>query len=125
MTSKIVKPTMGFWLISGRALLMKLEAKPFQIAVIRVYAPTQGHSEEEGEEFHEQISNTLKDVKSQEMLITMGDWNAKFGRENIQGVTGGFGLGGMDERGKRLIEFCLENSLFITNTTFQQSVRRL
>ena len=31
----------------------------------------------------------------------------------------------MNERGKRLIEFCQENSLVITNTTFQQNARRL
>ena len=59
------------------------------------------------------------------MLIIMGDWNAKVGREKIQGVTGGFGLGEMNERGKRLIEFCQENSLVITNTTFQQNAKRL
>ena len=125
MTSEIAKSMMGFWPISDRAMLMKLDAKPFKIAVIQVYAPTQDHSEEEVEEFYEQINNALKYVKSDEMLMIMGDWNAKVGREKIQGVTGGFGLGEMNERGKRLIEFCQENSLVITNTTFQQNARRL
>ena len=125
MTSEIAKSMMGFWPISDRAMLMKLDTKPFKITVIQVYAPTQDHSEEEVEEFYEQINNALKYVKSDEMLIIMGDWNAKVGRENIQGVTGGFGLGEMNERGKRLIEFCKENSLVITNTTFQQNARRL
>ena len=118
MTSEIAKSTMGFWPISDRTMPMQLDAKLFKIAVIQVYAPTQDHSEEEVEEFHEQINNALKDVKSQEMLIIMRDGNAKVGRKKIQWVTGGYGLGGMDERGKRLLEFCQENSLVIKNTIF-------
>ena len=125
MKNEIAKSMIGFWPISDRAMSMKLDAKSVKIAVIQVYAPTQDHSEEEVEEFYEQIKNALKYVKSQEMLIVIGDWNAKVRREKVPGVTGGFGLGEINERGKRLIEFCQENSLANTNTTFQQSLRRL
>ena len=118
MTSEIAKSTIGFWPISDRTMPMQLDAKLFKIAVIQVYAPTQDHSEEEVEECHEQINNALKDVKSQEMLIIMRNGNAKVGRKKIQWMTGGYGLGGMDERGKRLLEFCQENSLIIKNTIF-------
>ena len=41
------------------------------------------------------------------------------------GVTGKFGLGVQSEAGQRLIEFCQENTLVITNTLFQQHKRRL
>ena len=41
------------------------------------------------------------------------------------GVTGKFGLGIRNEAGQRLIEFCQENALVITNTLFQQHKRRL
>ena len=40
-------------------------------------------------------------------------------------VTGKFGLGIWNEAGQRLIEFCQENALVITNTLFQQHKRRL
>ena len=36
-----------------------------------------------------------------------------------------FGLGGQNEAGQRLIEFCQENALVIANTLFQQHKRRL
>ena len=36
-----------------------------------------------------------------------------------------FGLGVQKEAGQRLIEFCQENKLVITNTLFQQHKRRL
>ena len=51
--------------------------------------------------------------------------NAKVGSQETPGVTGKFGLGIRNETGQRLIEFCQENSLVITNTLFQQHKRRL
>ena len=47
-----------------------------------------------------------------------GDWNAKVGSQETPGVTGKFGLGIWNEAGQRLIEFCQENALVITNTLF-------
>ena len=37
------------------------------------------------------------------------------------GITGKFGLGVRNEAGQRLIEFCQENALVITNTLFQHT----
>ena len=55
----------------------------------------------------------------------IGDWNAKVGSQETPGVTGKFGLGVRNEAGQRLIEFCQESALVITNTLFQQHKRRL
>jgi len=52
-------------------------------------------------------------------------WNAKVGSQETPGVTGKFGLGIRNEAGQRLMEFCQENALVITNTLFQQHKRRL
>ena len=62
----------------------------------------------------------MKDV-----LIIIGDWNAKEGSQEIPGVTGKFVLGVQNEAGQRLIEFCQENALVIANTLFQQYKRRI
>ena len=51
--------------------------------------------------------------------------DAKVGRQETPGVTGKFALGIRNEAGQRLIEFCQENALVITNTLFQQHKRRL
>ena len=60
-----------------------------------------------------------------DVLFIIGDWNAKVGSKEIPGVTGKFGLGVWNEAGQRLIEFCQENTLVITNTLFQKHKRRL
>ena len=51
--------------------------------------------------------------------------NAKVGSQETPGETGKFGLGIWTEAGKRLIEFCQENTVVIANTLFQQHKRRL
>ena len=43
----------------------------------------------------------------------------------MSGVTSKFGLVVQNEAGQRLMEFCQENTLVITNTLFQQHKRRL
>ena len=45
--------------------------------------------------------------------------------QETPGVTGKFGLGIRNEAGQRLIEFCQENALVITNTLCQQHKRIL
>ena len=68
---------------------------------------------------------TLELTPKKDILFFIGDWNAKVGSQETPGVTGKFGLGMQNEAGQRLIEFCQENALVITNTLFQQHKRRL
>ena len=49
----------------------------------------------------------------------------KLGSQENSRETGKFGLGVQNEAGKRLMEFCQENTLVIANTLFQQHERRL
>jgi len=67
----------------------------------------------------------LELTPKKDVLFIIGDWNAKVGSQEIPGVTGKFGLGIWKEARQRLIEFCQENALVITNTLFQQHKRRL
>ena len=71
------------------------------------------------------LQELLELTPKKDALFIIGDWNAKVGSQEIPGVTGKFGLGIRNEAGQRLIEFCQENALVITNTLFQQPKRRL
>ena len=70
-------------------------------------------------------TNLLELTPKKDVLFTIGDWNAKVGRQETPGVTGKFGLGVQNEAGQRLIEFCQENAMVIASTLFQQHKRRL
>ena len=102
-----------------------LQGKPFNIAVIQVYAPTSYAEETEIEQFYEDLQDLLELTPKKDVIFIIGDWIAKVGSQETPGVTGKFDLGMWNEAGQRLIEFCQENALVIANTLFQQHKRRL
>ena len=101
------------------------QGKPFNIAVIQVYALTSNAEEAEVERFYEDLQDFLELTPPKDVLFIIGDWNVKVGSQEIPGVIGKFGLGVQNEAGQKLIEFCQENALVIANTLFQQHKRRL
>ena len=104
---------------------VRFQGKPFNITVIQVYAPTSNAEKAEVEWFYEDLQDLLELTPKKYVLFIIGDWNAKVGGQETPGVTGKFGLGIRNEVGQRLIAFCQENALVITNTLFQQQKRRL
>ena len=101
------------------------QGKPFNITVTQVYALTSNAEEVEVEQFYEELQGLLELTPQKDVLLIIGDWNAKEGSQETLGVTGKFGLGVWNEAGQKLIEFCQENTLVIANTLFQQHKRRL
>ena len=99
------------------------QGKPLNITEIQVYGPAT--TAKEAEWFYEDLQDLLELTPKKDVLFIIGNWNAKVGSQEIPGVTGKFGLGIQNEAGQRLIEFCQENALVITNTLFQQHKRRL
>ena len=71
------------------------------------------------------IQDLLELTPKKDVLLIIGDWNAKVGTQKTLGVTGKFGLGVQNEAGQRLIDFCQETAWVIANTLFQKHKRRL
>ena len=90
--------------------------------IVQVYAPTSASSEEDIDSFYDQLQQTITTTPSKDILIIMGDFNAKVGSdwESWNGTLGKFGLGESNDRGERLLNFCALNNLCITNTFFKQ-----
>ena len=104
---------------------VRFQGKPFTIMVIQVNALTSNSEEAEVEQFYEDLQDLLELTPKRDVLFIIVDWNAKLGSQETPGVTGKFGLGVQNEAGRRLIEFCQENTLVTANTHFQQHKRRL
>ena len=98
-----------------------LQGKPFNITIIQVYASTSNAEEAEVERFCEDLQDLVELTPPKDVLFILGDWNAKVGSQETPGVTGKFGLGMWNEAGQRLMEFCQENALVITNTLFNNT----
>ena len=61
--------------------------------VIQVYAPTTNAEEAKVEWFYEDLQDLLELIPKKDVLLIIGDWNAKVGSQETPGVTGKFGLG--------------------------------
>ena len=122
---KVQTAVLGCNLKNDRMTSVNFQGKSFNITVIQVYAPTSDDEEAEVEQFYEDLQDLLELTPQKDVPLIIGDWNAKVGSQEAPGVTGKFGLGIRNEAGQRLIEFCQENALVITNILFQQHRRRV
>lgn len=125
LDQKRARSVKGFWSISDRVLLVKLEGQPININIIQVYAPTSESTEEEIQKFYNDLNTAMRQCKHHEVNIVMGDLNAKVGEEQDTDVTGKFGLGRRNERGEMLVDWARNNNMIIGNTWCHQHPRRL
>ena len=58
-----------------------------------IYAPTSNAEEAGVEWFYEDLQDLLELTPKKDVLLVIGDWNAKAGSQETHGVTGKFGLG--------------------------------
>ncbi|GFR65375.1 craniofacial development protein 2-like, partial [Elysia marginata] len=92
---------------------------------MQVYAPNSDYPDEKIEAFYDDVSKTLKLAKSSDVVIVMGDFNAKVGNTAMSKSIGRYGLGTSNERGERMIQFCEQHDMSVINTHFKQPKRRL
>lgn len=113
--------------VSDRIVSVKIGATPMNLNIIQVYTPTSTLTEKELDTFYGEL--TVNKVPKREIMIVMGDFNAKIGNikndNDLSTVVGRWGIGDRNERGEKLADFCAENGLFISNSGFQHHVRRL
>ena len=125
VNNRIKRCVMGYWPISERLIMCKIQAKPFNFVVMQGYAPTADQPEENIEAFYEEIEMALKQTKSDDIVFLLGDFNAKVGSTATSKSVGKYGLGKMNERGEMLIHFCEKHNMSIMNTMFKHPPRRL
>ena len=125
VNKRVQNAVLGCNLKNDRMISVHFQGKPLNITVIQVYAPTSNAEEAEVERLYEDLQDFIEQTPIKDVLFIIGDWNAKVESQNTPGVTGKFGLGIWNEAGQRLIEFCQEDALIITNTLFQQHKREL
>ena len=112
--------------ISSRIIYARFQGQGFNRRVIQVYAPTADSSENDIQDFYDNLQKKVDEIDRRDILMIMGDWNAKIGadRETWPSTIGQYGFGVANERGQRLLEFCCTNQLCITNTYFKRKDSR-
>ena len=119
--NKAIESLMYYQTIADKIIPVKYKGRPVDILIIQVYAPTTAADDEEIEQFYVELDNIIKNHKKcRDMLLVIGDYNAKIGEGRDNKTVGPHGLGTRNERGNRLIEFATKHKVFITNTWFEQ-----
>ena len=78
IVNKTVQNTvLGCNLKNDRMISVRFQAKPFNITVIQVYAPTSNAEEAEVERLYEHLQDLLEITPKKDVLFIIGDWNAK------------------------------------------------
>lgn len=125
LNSKWAQTAIGQATISDRLVMVKLRSYPNDTIILQVYMPTSNDDIGEVEKVYEDIEELLKLIKQNDNLIIMGDFNAVIGEGSDGKEVGNYGLGKRNDRGDRLLEFCRQHELVISNTLFNNhKIRR-
>lgn len=90
-----------------------------------MYARTNDKADAEIEEFYSTVDKAMRLTKRRELIIVMGDFNAKIELGGEDEVVGQYGLGERNTRGDRLVQLCIENNLLVIYVFFKRHSRRL
>lgn len=120
LTKEASKSLMEWEPVSDRIISARFESRFQKTYIIMCYAPTNDAEEVEKDRFYAQLQATVDKVPKHDMLILMGDLNAKVGSDNTgrEKEMGANGLGSMNENGELFADFCASNELVIGGTLF-------
>ncbi|KAK3800733.1 hypothetical protein RRG08_003138 [Elysia crispata] len=128
LEKETTKSLIGYNPISDRILIVRIQGRKKNMALIQAYAPIGSSEIEEAEEFYTALQHAMENIHKQDTLYILGDFNAKIGHEmsrEEKEVKGIHCLGNRNERGQMLVDFCIENRLGIGNSFFKHHPRRL
>ncbi|XP_062591872.1 craniofacial development protein 2-like [Saccostrea cucullata] len=74
-----ISTVMGCRPVSSRLISIRLKATPFDISVVQSYAPTNDYSDEDLDDFYNQLQEIIDETPKKDILVVQGDWNAKVG----------------------------------------------
>ncbi|BHF78991.1 hypothetical protein SprV_0602210800 [Sparganum proliferum] len=88
--------------------------------IISAYAPSMISPDAARDKSYEDLHALLATVSKADMLIVLGDFNARVGTDHTawRGVLGPHGLRGSNDSGLLLLRTCAEHRLILTNTFF-------
>ena len=121
LLSKSIRDSLLEWEpISDRIIRARLSVKYGKFHIIECYASTEDKDLSVKETFYSQLDQTLAKIPKQDMVVLMGDFNAKVGssNDNAEHVMGKHGLGTRNENSELLIDVCSSHNLVIGGTLF-------
>ena len=90
-------------------------SKHCKLTIILYYAPTNDSDKEDKEDWYEQLQQAVPKVQQHDMLLIIGDMNAKVNADNsnCERAMGKHGCSVVNDNGELLVDFCLNNNCVI------------
>jgi len=123
ISSKMRKLFLSFEPLSNRIRKLRLRGHFRNITLISTYAPTEDSPDIIKDEYYDHLSQECEKAGKYDILILLGDFNAKIGRENFMAtVAGKYTLHEeTSENGKRLGQLAARHNMIIKSTCFEQT----
>jgi hypothetical protein len=121
LLSKNIRAVLLEWNpISERIITAKIKTKFRNMSIVQCYAPTEDAEPTEKEVFYSLLDRILTDTHRSDVVLMMGDFNAKVGcdNEDTEYIMGKYSLPQRNENGELLIEICGRHGLIIGGTIF-------
>jgi len=121
LMKKIQKHIINFELHNERLCKLRVKGKYNNITLINAYAPTEDKTEEIREQFYDDLQYMVDKVRKSDLIIILGDANAKLGKESAyQKIAGKHTLREEPNRnGELLCDFAAANNMIVVSTQFQ------
>ena len=107
--------------VNERIMYARLKSSHGNMSVMVCYAPTNEADDNRKDDFYATLQEAIDKVPKHDMLLCIGDMNAKLGNDNegFNESMGVHGMGEMNENGLRFASFCMANELVIGSTMFE------
>ena len=106
--------------VSSRLMWVRIRIGRECWVFVSVYGPGSERSEEEREEFWSELSECVDGLRGRNIVVVLGDLNARVGDNEVEGVIGRYGVPGINGSGESLLNVCVENDLTIGNRFFKK-----
>ena len=91
--------------MSSRLMWVKVK---IEWMFMSAYGPGSEKSEEQIEEFWNELNECVASFGRNEFVVILGDLNARVGNDVTEGIEGQYGVQGRNESGERLLE-CVQS----------------
>ena len=107
--------------VSERIITARLYSMFVKATIVQAYAPQNGSSVEVKDEFYQQLQKVYSDIPQHDIVISLGDFNAKIGSQFVgeEGIVGRHVLkGDRTDNGSRFVSMCEVSNMAIVSTMF-------
>ena len=120
LTPQSAKSLTGWNPVSSRIVTARFHTKVGKAIIIQCQAPTNESDDEVKSDFFARLQGVIDGVTRKDLILVLGDFNAKVGSNNIgfETVMGKHSLGKMNDNGEMFADVCSFNKLVIGGSVF-------